>query len=69
MDIRNSQIPRDPLPLEVTDPVLGEMIRQVAHKEHPTVKTAYFSPVGYRLWLKSGQMKSTTTRDRNDPCW
>lgn len=57
-----------PLPLESEFPDLGEAIRQIANRQHPTVKRLYFSPYGYALVLKNGQVKRKVLVQRNDPC-
>lgn len=52
--------------LEDIDPGLAELVRQVANKEHPTIKGLYFSTTGIKA-------VRTITRaapkiGRNDPC-
>lgn len=68
METSPTTVPAHPEPLEAGEPRLGELIRQVVHGEHPTVKSIYFGPAGFRLLMKSGQVKSVTTVGRNDLC-
>ena len=54
--------------LEDIEPVMAEFFRQVAHDEHPTVKSVYFN-TGTSVFNKSVfNKRPKPTVGRNDPC-
>lgn len=55
-------------PLESTDPILAENIRQIVRGEHPTVQTLYFNPGGFMLCKKDGSRIIRRLAGRNDLC-
>lgn len=58
-----------PLPLEETDPVLAEHIRQVANGEHPAVKTIIVDGNAIQILEKVGRPRPRKLPGRNEPCY
>lgn len=66
----------EPFPLEQTDPKLAEYIRQIANREHPTVRGLYIGMSKLFIHFKSndpnvngkGPVKVIQLANRNDPC-
>lgn len=65
----NSQGSTDPIPLEQEFPELGELIRQIANKEHPTIRGYCRTFMGMTVVLNNGQRRTRETgKGRNSPC-
>ena len=60
--------PEEPAPprVEDFDPGFAELLRQIANREHPTIKSLYFSSSGVRVVRKPAT--AAPTPGRNDPC-
>jgi len=54
-----------PAKVEDSDPVCAEILRQIANREHPTVKGLYISPAGVHVVRHPVKVQTT---GRNDPC-
>lgn len=60
--------PEEPAPprVEDLDPGFAELLRQIANREHPTIKSLYFSSTGLRVVRKPVRVEQKI--GRNDPC-
>ena len=52
--------------VEDFDPGTAELFRQIANREHPTIKGLFFTSSGVRIIRKP--VRVTQTVGRNDPC-
>lgn len=56
----------EPPPLEAVDPWLAEQFRQIANREHPSVRRIVLEMAGVTLYTRFGIKR--IVRGRNDPC-